>query len=241
MKKNVLILSMLCFFAFQVNTLRSQDVRIPLMGESAPSFTAMSTNGEIEFPRDFGKNWKILFSHPKDFTPVCSSELLELAHQQEAYKALGVDIIVLSTDILSMHESWVAALNEISYKDRSPVKIQFPIVDDSKFTVSNKYGMIHPDINIAENIRAVFIIDPKNKIRSINFYPMEIGRNLDEIKRSIVALQTVDKHKDIVTPANWKPGDDVMVPVISQDQKKNIGTTDSQFEQIAWFMTFKKL
>jgi peroxiredoxin (alkyl hydroperoxide reductase subunit C) len=114
-------------------------------------------------------------------------------------------------------------------------------VDDSKFTGSNKYGMIHPDINIAENIRAVFIIDPKNKIRSINFYPMEIGRNLDEIKRSIIALQTVDKHKNIATPANWKPGDDVLVPVITQEQKKNIGTPDSQFEQVAWFMTFKKL
>ncbi|OFY58700.1 MAG: peroxiredoxin, partial [Bacteroidetes bacterium RBG_13_46_8] len=190
-------------------------VRIPLIGDKAPSFTGQSTLGEITFPDNFGKSWKILFAHPKDYTPVCSSELLELAYQQEEYEKLGVKIVVLSTDVLSMHTSWVKALEEIKYKDREPVKIKFPLVADDKLMISNKYGMIHPSASISENIRGVFIIDPNNNIRAINFYPMQVGRNMDEIKRTVIALQTIDASENLFAPANWNPGDKLMIPALS--------------------------
>ena len=239
MKKRSLLTAFLMIIVIQMNSQDNQHFRIPLLGEEAPSFRARTTMGLLNFPQDFGKNWKIIFSHPKDFTPVCSSELLELAQQQDDYEQLGVKLLVLSTDILSQHQDWVKALEEITYKDRSPVKIKFPLVDDSDYGVSNRYGLIHPTVNIAENIRGVFIIDPQNKIRSINFYPMEIGRNMDEIKRTIIALQTVDAHKRYVAPANWNPGDNLIVPVLTESESKNLGSPKSDIKQVSWFLNFR--
>ncbi len=232
------------FIMLFITNVSSQDkkiIRVPLIGDDAPSFIANSTNGKINFPGDFGKNWKIILSHPKDFTPVCSSEILELAQLQEDYEKLGVKLFVLSTDVITQHESWKSALEEIKYKGRNPVKIKFPLIDDSELKISNQYGMIHPSVNIAQNIRAVFIIDPKNKIRSINFYPMEVGRNMDEIKRTVIALQTVDANKNIVTPADWNPGDDVIIPYLSDKEKNIMKTQDSDIYQVSWFMSFKKM
>lgn len=188
----------------------SQEVKIPLIGSKAPSFTANSTNGEITFPDSFGKSWKILFSHPQDFTPVCSSELLELAYSQKEFNNLGIKIAVISTDNLDMHKMWKASLEELDYKGRGPQKIDFPIIDDSSISASKKYGMLHAPTSTNRDIRGVFIIDPNNMVRSINFYPMSIGRNMDEIKRIVVALQTSDKLL-VSTPANWNNGDDVIV------------------------------
>jgi peroxiredoxin (alkyl hydroperoxide reductase subunit C) len=221
-----------------LNAQNNQPVHIPLIGEKAPAFTGQSTQGEISFPYDFGKNWKILFAHPKDFTPVCSSEILELAYQQEEYEKLGVKVIVLSTDILNQHFSWVKALEEIRYKDREPVKINFPLVADDKLEIAHKYGMIHPYVSIAQNIRGVFIIDPENIIRFISFYPMQVGRNLEEIKRTIIALQTVDASQLVVTPANWNPGDKLMIPVLSKSESETAGQTGSAIEELTWFMRF---
>lgn len=241
MSKKILLLGFLIISMIQMNAQDNKNIRIPLIGDDAPSFRVQSTKGEIVFPRDFGRNWKIIFSHPKDFTPVCSSELLELAHQQQAYKDLGVEIIVLSTDVLSQHQDWVKALEEINYKDRGTVKIKFPLIDDSEYLISNKYGLIHPSVNIAENIRGVFIIDPNNKIRSINFYPMEIGRNMEEIKRTVIALQTVDANDNVATPANWTPGEYLMVPVLTENEKKQLGKPESYIHQVTWFMNFRKV
>jgi peroxiredoxin 2/4 len=241
MRKNILVLIVLTISAIQLSAQDEKSVRIPLIGDVAPSFKAQSTNGEINFPKDFGKEWKILFAHPKDYTPVCSSELLELAQQQAEYKKLGVQLVVLSTDILSQHYAWKKALEEITYKERAPMHIDFPLVADADLSISGKYGMIHPGASTAENIRAVFIIDPDNKIRAINFYPMQVGRNLDEIKRTVIALQTVDAEKFIVTPANWKPGDDVMVPALSQTEIDKLENPDSDVYQVAWFMNFKSI
>jgi peroxiredoxin (alkyl hydroperoxide reductase subunit C) len=240
MKKEIAFFILLLVSVLQMNAQDNKSVRIPLIGDRAPYFTGQSTQGEITFPDDFGKSWKILFAHPKDFTPVCSSELLELAYQQEEYKKLGVKILVLSTDILSQHISWVKALEEIEYKDREPVKINFPLVADDNLVISNKYGMIHPSASIAQNIRGVFIIDPDNIIRAISFYPMQVGRNLDEIKRTVIALQTVDASHFVVTPANWNPGDKLMIPVLSKSESENTGKTGSgsAVDQVAWFMNF---
>ena len=238
MKKNFLIAAFLIVAVIQLNAQNNQK-RIPLIGDDAPSFKAKTTLGNINFPKDYGTSWKIIFSHPKDFTPVCSSELLELAQQQTDYDKLGVKILVLSTDLLSQHNDWVRALEEIKYKDRSPVKIKFPLIDDSDYAISHKYGMIHPSVNIAENIRAVFIIDPNNKIRSINFYPMEIGRNTDEIKRTILALQTVDANKNHNAPANWKPGEPLLVSVLTDAERNSVNTPGSDIIQLSWFMNFR--
>lgn len=240
MKKLVLTATMAFFLGLILIKAQTETAHIPLIGSDAPSFTAQSTQGKIKFPSDFGSNWKILFSHPKDFTPVCSSELLELSQQQEDYKKLGVSILVVSVDKVDQHIAWQDALDEISYKDRKPVKIEFPLIDDSDYQVSNKYGMVHPMASTAENIRAVFIIDPSNKVRAINFYPMQVGRNMDEIKRMVVALQAVDNSGGDVAPANWKSGEDLMVPYLTVDEKNSIGKPDADIDQLTWFMNFRK-
>ena len=237
MKKSILVsIASVLFFA-QMN---AQEVTIPQIGVQAPSFTSLSTNGTISFPSDFGNNWKILFSHPKDFTPVCSSEILELAYAQESFKELNTKLVVVSTDIMEQHNSWKAALEEISYQDRDPVKIDFPLVADNDMKVAKLYGMIHSANSVRENIRGVYFIDPDNTIRAIQFYPNEVGRNVDEVQRMLVALQQTRTQKNTVTPANWQPGEDMIVPVLSANEKETIGEPGSDFYQVAWFMTFKK-
>jgi len=189
----------------------SQNKEIPLIGATAPSFTAQSTNGKITFPQSFGNNWKILFSHPQDFTPVCSSELLELANVQNEFDRLGVKVAVISTDNLEQHKMWVAHLEEIDYRGYGKQDIKFPIIDDHDAKASMKYGMLHKPASTTRDVRGVFIIDSENTVRSINFYPMEVGRNINEILRTVQALQTTDKSQ-VLTPANWTAGEDVMVP-----------------------------
>jgi peroxiredoxin (alkyl hydroperoxide reductase subunit C) len=189
----------------------AQKNDIPLIGSKAPSFTAESTNGKITFPEDYGKKWKILFSHPQDFTPVCSSELSELAYMQKDFEKLGVQIAIISTDNVAQHKSWKAWLEELDYKGHGPQKINFPIIEDPTYLVSKQYGMLHRPISTTKDVRGVFIVDPNNIVRSINFYPMQVGRNMEEFERIIVALQTADKEM-VLTPANWVLGDDVIVP-----------------------------
>ncbi len=237
MKKTVVLTIAMALFLVQAN---AQEVNIPQLGGTAPSFTAQSTNGEISFPSDFGKHWKILFSHPKDFTPVCSSEILELGYEQESFDELDTKLVVVSTDILEQHRSWVAALEEISTKRSDPVDIKFPLVADNDKKVARLYGMIHDASSLSQNIRGVYIIDPDNNIRSIQFYPNEVGRNVDELKRTLVALQATFAQDNRVTPVNWQPGDDMIVPVLSAEEKKSIGTPGSEYYQLAWFLTYKK-
>lgn len=215
--KRLLLTWLPCFLFMGV--LFAQEVKIPLIGSKAPSFTANSTNGEITFPEGYGKSWKILFSHPQDFTPVCSSELLELAYAQKDFENLGVKLAVISTDNLEMHQMWKASLEELDYKGRGPQKIYFPLIDDHTINASRKYGMIHSPTSTNKDIRGVFIIDPNNMVRSINFYPMAIGRNMEEIKRIVVALQTSDQQM-VYTPANWEKGDDVLIHQFPYTQKE---------------------
>ena len=188
-----------------------ENTIIPLIGSKAPSFTANSTQGEFSFPIDFGKNWKILFSHPQDFTPVCTTELLELAFLTPEFKKLGVEIAVISVDNLERHNSWIKFLEDVEYKDREKQKVTFPIIEDVQGLVAKKYGMVHLPASSNRDVRGVYIIDPENVVRSIVFYPMEIGRNMNEIVRMVQALQIHDKSM-VYTPANWQVGDDVIVP-----------------------------
>lgn len=236
-----------CLLVLSSINLWSQDksvVKIPLIGEDAPSFTAETTKGTLDFPADYGRKWKIIFSHPRDFTPVCSTEILTLAHMQSEFDQLGVKILVVSTDTLEKHKLWVKALEELSYKDKAPVKIDFPLVDDNKASVSKKYGMLHTPTSNTKDVRGVFIINPKNKIEAIFFYPMNIGRNMDEIKRTVIALQTSGTGKDyVLIPANWKEGDDVMVPQFpyTESQLKANPDLKNSYYNVGSFMWFKKM
>lgn len=241
MKKRIIIAILLFFAVIQVWSQGKYTTRIPLIGEDAPSFTAESTNGQITFPDNFGTKWKILFSHPADFTPVCSSEILELAQMQNDFDDLDVKIAVLSTDTLYKHISWKKSLETLKYKGKDPVKINFPLIDDNTWFASKKYGMLHSPTSTTKDVRGVFIIDPKNKVRAICFYPMEIGRNMDEIRRTIIALQTADKQK-VLTPANWKPGDDVLIPYVKTGKEAGsmANSNDQDVYQVSWYMLFKK-
>ena len=225
----------------------SQDKRgsgIPMIGDDAPSFTAETTSGVLNFPTDYGRKWKIIFSHPRDFTPVCSSEVLTLAHMQTDFDQLNVKLVVVSTDTLQKHFMWKKSLEETAYKNMDPVQINFPLVDDNQFVVSKMYGMLHLTTSTTKDVRGVFIVSPENKIAAIYFYPMNIGRNMEEIKRTVIALQTAGTGKDhYLTPANWQVGDDVLVPQFPYTERELMANPDLKysFYNVGSFMWFKKM
>lgn len=227
---------------FVVSVAFAQSSQIPLIGSKAPSFTAETTQGKLHFPQDFGKHWKILFSHPKDFTPVCSTELLELAYMQKELEDMNVKVAVISTDNLSQHKMWVAQMEELDYKNHGPQKIDFPVIDDSKMLISKTYGMLHAPVSTSRDIRGVYIIDPNNIVRSVNFYPVEVGRNMVEIERIVSALQTTDQEM-VLTPANWKAGDDVMVPYLPyhQNELADNPSLKDEYYNVGNRMWFKKV
>lgn len=233
------ILTFVCL-AFLIGTVFSQENSIPLIGSKAPTFKANSTNGEINFPEDFGKNWKILFSHPRDFTPVCSSEFLQLARMQEEFDSLGVKIAIISIDDISQHERWKRSIEAIEQEGIKPVKVNFPLIDDLKSTCSRLYGMVHEKSKNVKDVRGVFFIDPDNIIQAIIFYPMKVGRNMEEVKRAIIALQTVNAH--VSTPVNWKPGDDLLMPA-SPHLNPLLSNTEirANYYNIGPIMWFKKI
>lgn len=243
MKKRTIFMLSLMLSATMMFAGGSDETRIPLLGDNAPAFKAQSTNGTINFPGDYGKNWKVIFSHPLDFTPVCTSELLEIAYMQDEFDALGVKLVVVSTDDLESHENWKKSMESLTYKGRETVTIKYPLVDDMNQVIAKEYGMVHPSVNTTEYVRGVFIIDPDNKVRAITFNPMEVGRNIEEIKRTIIALQTSDSEM-VFTPANWEPGDDVLIPFVKSGDDGNSKVAkkdDENLYQVAWYMTMKKM
>ncbi len=237
-----IILSVFLIVLFSDFTLaqKGESQRIPLIGNQAPSFKAPTTNEMLNFPKDYGKQWKILFAHPRDFTPVCSSEILELAYRQEEFQKLNAQIVILSVDKMVSHLSWKSDLESIEFKGREKVKIQFPLVVDSSAVISYKYGMLDSKSEVGQSVRGVFFIDPENTIRLFQFYPIEIGRNIDEILRALKALQERDQMKNIVLPANWQPGDDYMIPALTPEDKEELKKPDSDVYYINWYMIYKK-
>ncbi len=219
----------------------SQDIRIPLLGEHAPTFTGQSTMGTINFPKDYYQKWKILFSHPGDFTPVCSTEILELAALQKEFEKLGTKLVVMSTDGINSHMQWVQSLETVKYNGAGPYKIEFPIVADPTLEISKKYGMINPEMVSTKDVRGVFIIYPQDRIQAIFFYSNMTGRNIDEIKRTLVALQTTADH-DVLTPANWEPGKPVLLhaPTSAKDAEKLADKKDPDLYSLTWYLWFKK-
>ena len=227
------------FFDGPQNPVEDRNFRTPLIGEKAPSFKAVSTNGEINFPGDYGRSWKILFSHPQDFTPVCTTELLELAKLQDKFEKMGVKIVAISTDKLDTHVQWKKAMEGLTYKDKEPVKIEFPLVADEDLSVSKRYGMIHAETNNTRDVRGVFIIDPDNIIQASYFYPKSVGRNTEELLRVVTALEkTSEEH--VMTPANWKAGDDILVPTVPKPEGSADELASEGYYKLAWFVWFKK-
>jgi len=208
--KNLIImkkLALVLVLVLMVGSLFSQN-KFPLIGAVAPSFEANTTNGMLTFPDDFGDSWKILFSHPRDFTPVCTSEALELARMQDEFEELNTRVAIISTDDVKQHERWKESIESIE----EGLDIRFPIIDDFGSDVSRKYGMVHQEegeLANVKDVRGVFFIDPDNIIQAIIFYPMKVGRNMKEVKRALIALQSVTPHRS--APVNWNPGDDFLV------------------------------
>ncbi|KAA1429977.1 peroxiredoxin [Mycolicibacter sp. MYC101] len=185
---------------------------MPRIGDPAPTFTAVTTQGEINFPGDYAGKWVILFSHPADFTPVCTSEFVTFASMQEEFAAYNTDLVGLSVDGLYSHIAWLRTIKDkIAFRDMRNVEVTFPLIDDVSMQVAGKYGMIMPGEDTTKAVRAVFFVDPRGTIRAIIYYPLSIGRNFDELLRVVKALQAAD-HFDVATPADWRPGEPVIVP-----------------------------
>lgn len=194
------------------STLEDQNVvSMPRIGDEAPEFKAVTTQGEINFPKDYAGEWVILFSHPADFTPVCTSEFMTFAHLESKFKKANCNLVGLSIDGLYSHIAWLRNIKEkIDYKGMKNIEVKFPLIEDITMNVAKKYGMIQPGESKTQAVRAVFFIDPKGIIRAIIYYPLSLGRNFDEIYRALIAMQTSDKFA-VATPADWNPGDDVIV------------------------------
>ncbi|MHC1735950.1 MAG: peroxiredoxin [Erysipelotrichaceae bacterium] len=216
-------------------------VRMPLIGELAPEFTAKTTQGMIHFPNDYVGKWVILFSHPADFTPVCTTEFMTFASMMNEFKALNTELVGLSVDSLYAHIAWLRKIRELEWKGMKDVEVTFPLIEDITMDVAKKYGMIQPTQSNTQAVRAVFVIDPLGKIRLVLYYPLSTGRNFDEIKRVILALQKADKD-GVATPADWRPGDDVIVPTAGScgTAKERMETPSEDTYCLDWFMCFKR-
>jgi peroxiredoxin (alkyl hydroperoxide reductase subunit C) len=191
---------------------QNQIVPMPRIGDKAPIFNAVTTQGNINFPADFSGSWVILFSHPADFTPVCTSEFMTFASMEEKFAKANCKLVGLSVDGLYSHIAWLRTIKEkIEYKGMKNVEVKFPLIEDITMEVAQKYGMMMPGESNTKAVRAVFFIDPKGIIRAIIYYPLSLGRNFEELYRALVAMQTADAFS-IATPADWQPGDDVIVP-----------------------------
>jgi len=192
--------------------MEQEMISMPRIGDLAPSFEAVTTQGSIKFPDDYKGKWIILFSHPADFTPVCTSEFMTFATLENEFEALNCQLVGLSVDGLYSHIAWLRTIKEkIEYKGMKNVEVKFPLIEDITMEVAKKYGMIQPGEASTKAVRAVFIIDPVGKIRAIIYYPLSVGRNFDELLRALMALQTADAFS-VATPADWRPGDDVIIP-----------------------------
>lgn len=212
------------------------------IGDTAPNFTAVTTQGTINFPEDYKDKWVILFSHPADFTPVCTTEFITFANMQEDFKKLNVELIGLSIDSLYAHIAWLRTIKEkIEWKGMKNIEVNFPLIEDIKMEVANKFGMLAPNASTTQAVRAVFFIDPNAKIRTILYYPASLGRNFEEIKRIVLGLQKADA-ESIATPANWMPGEDVILPAPGSCglAKERVDNSSADTYCLDWFLCFKK-
>ena len=220
-----------------------QVVSMPRIGDKAPEFKAKTTQGDINYPSDYKGSWTILFSHPADFTPVCTTEFMTFATQEEKFNKANCKLVGLSVDGLYSHIAWLRRIQEkMEFNGMKDVEVKFPLIEDITMEVAKKYGMIQPNEDTTKAVRAVFFVDPEGFIRAIVYYPLSLGRNFDELYRALIAMQTADAF-DCATPADWRPGDDVIVPPAG-----SCGTAEDRMrgkeegvECIDWFFCTKKV
>jgi len=219
-----------------------QQFSMPRIGDKAPEFKAVTTQGDINFPSDYNGSWSILFSHPADFTPVCTSEFMTFAHLEEKFANANCKLVGLSIDGLYSHIAWLRTIKEkIKFNGMKDIEVKFPLIEDISMEIAEKYGMIQPGESKTQAVRAVFFVDPKGIVRAIIYYPLSLGRNFDEIYRALIAMQASDKF-NVATPADWYPGDDVIISPagscgVAEDRMTN--TDDLNCED--WFFCTKKL
>lgn len=211
--------------------------RIPLIGERFPEMTVVTTDGKKELPKDYKGKWLILFSHPGDFTPVCTTEFVEFAKKHDEFRKINTELLGLSIDQVHAHIKWMEWI-----KENVGVEITFPIIADSMGKVATKLGMVDPERGSA-TVRAVFVIDPDGVIRLIMYYPSEVGRNINEIYRSVKALQLSDKQK-VVVPGNWPEnsilGSKVIIPPVAT-YKDALERKASSQEGYDWWFKVKEV
>ncbi|TNF40410.1 MAG: peroxiredoxin [Bacteroidetes bacterium] len=221
----------------------NQVFAMPRIGDKAPEFKAVTTQGEINFPSDYKGSWVILFSHPADFTPVCTSEFMTFATLESKFNEANCKLVGLSVDGLYSHIAWLRTIKEkIEYKGMKDVEVTFPLIEDITMNVAKKYGMMMPGESSTKAVRAVFVIDPAGVIRTIIYYPLSLGRNFDELYRVVIALQTADEFK-IATPADWRPGDDVIISPAGScgTAKDRMDGKEEGLECKDWFFCTKKI
>jgi peroxiredoxin (alkyl hydroperoxide reductase subunit C) len=216
---------------------------LPRIGDAAPEFEAVTTQGKINFPSDYKGSWVILFSHPADFTPVCTSEFMTFASMEKQFEEANCKLVGLSVDGLYSHIAWLRTIKEkIEYRGMKDVEVVFPLIEDITMNVAKKYGMIQPNEDTTKAVRAVFFIDPQGIIRTIVYYPLSVGRNFDELYRILIALKTADAF-NIATPADWRPGDDVIISPAGScgTAKDRMEGKEAGLECKDWFFCTKKL
>lgn len=215
---------------------------MPRIGDKAPEFKAVTTQGNIDFPKDYKGDWVILFSHPADFTPVCTSEFITFASLEEKFANANCKLVGLSIDGLYSHIAWLRSIKDkIEYKGMKNVEVKFPLIEDITMDIAKKYGMVQPNEAATQAVRAVFVIDPEGVIRTIIYYPLSLGRNFDELYRVVVALQTADAF-GVATPADWRPGDDVIIgPAGSCGSAEDRMQGKEDMDCKDWYFCSKKL
>ncbi len=215
---------------------------LPRIGDPAPAFKAVTTQGEIDFPKQYEGRWVILFSHPADFTPVCTSEFITFASMEQQFEEANCKLVGLSVDGIYSHIAWLRTIKEkISYRGHTDVEVTFPLIEDITMNVAKAYGMIQPNEDTTKAVRAVFFIDPKGIIRAMVYYPLSLGRNFDELYRMLIAMKAADAF-GIATPADWRPGDDVIIsPAANCSSAKNRMEGNEDMVCQDWFFCSRKL
>lgn len=216
-----------------MSTTTLEPTQLELNGP-APDFDAPTTKGVIRLSTWAKDKWVILFSHPADFTPVCTTEFIEFAKRYDEFERKGVALLGCSVDSIYSHIAWARNI-----QDKFGVKIRFPVIADLDQRVSRLYGMIHEPSGNTTTVRCVFFIDPKRILRAMIYYPMNVGRNFDEIMRVIDALQMADANK-VACPANWKPGEDVIVPAPQTMDDAEVRASSKEYEVADWYFARKK-
>jgi len=208
---------------------------IPRIGDPAPDFTAISTHGNLTFSEWQAGKWVVFFSHPADFTPVCTTEISELARKNAEFEARNVKLLGLSIDSIHSHLAWIESVEKAM-----KVQVPFPMLADLDTKVAQAYGMIHPGASSTVTVRAVFVIDPARVVRALIYYPLTNGRNIDEIIRLVDSLQASSAH-GIATPANWRPGERVIVPATTTTTTRQARQADSSVENVTPYLAYKQI